>query len=72
MRGVSQDALRVLLAPIFAGEKPEIVFETVMQGRDGREYPAEICMQHFAREHPPILVAMVHDISDRRRLDAAQ
>jgi two-component system, chemotaxis family, CheB/CheR fusion protein len=72
MSGVSPEALRVLLAPIFAGEKPEIVFETVMRARDGREYPAEVCMQHFAREHPPILVAMVHDISDRRRLDAAE
>jgi two-component system CheB/CheR fusion protein len=72
MRGVKRDALRALLAPVLAGETREVVFETVMRGRGGREYPAEICMQHFAREHPPILVAMVHDISDRRRLDAAE
>jgi two-component system, chemotaxis family, CheB/CheR fusion protein len=71
MRGVSQEALRALLAPVLAGDRPEVVFETVMRARDGREYPAEICMQHFAREHPPILVAMVHDVSDRRRLEAA-
>lgn len=72
MRGVTREALGALLAPVLAGRQQEVVFETVMRGRDGREYPAEICMQHFAREHPPILVAMVHDISDRRRLDAAQ
>lgn len=72
MRGVSMEALRRLLGPVLAGDAPEVVFETVMRGRDGREYPAEMCMQHFAREHPPILVAMVHDISDRRRLEAAE
>ena len=72
MRGVSQDALHALLAPVLAGERAEVVFETVLRSRNGREYPAEICMQHFAGEHPPILVAMVHDISDRRRLEAAQ
>lgn len=71
MPGVSQEVMRGLLAPVLSGEKPDLVFETVMQGRDGREYPAEMCMQLFAREHPPILVAMVHDISDRRRLEAA-
>lgn len=75
MRGVSPEALRALralLAPVMAGERQEVVFETVMRGRDGREYPAEICMQHFAREQPPELLAIVHDISERRRLDAAQ
>jgi two-component system CheB/CheR fusion protein len=72
MRGVAQDALRALLAPVLSGDRREVVFEAVMRSRGGREYPAEICMQHFAREHPPILVAMVHDISDRRRLEAAQ
>ncbi len=70
MPGESQEALRALLAPLFAGEGTEVVFETVMRAQDGREYPAAICMQHFAREHPPILGAIVHDISDRRRLDA--
>jgi len=71
MRGVSRVALQALLAPVLAGERREVVFETVMCGRGGREYPAEICVQHFAQEHPPILVAMVHDITDRRRLEAA-
>ncbi|MBL6458459.1 PAS domain S-box protein [Belnapia sp. T6] len=71
MRGVSPEALKALIQPLIAGEQAEVVFETVMRARDGREYPAEICLQHFAREHPPILVAMVHDISDRRRLESA-
>ncbi|MDO9710687.1 CheR family methyltransferase [Paracraurococcus lichenis] len=72
MRGVPPEALRALLAPVLEGEKQEVVFETVMRGRDGREYPAEICMQHFAREHPPLLLAIVHDTTERRRLDAAE
>jgi two-component system CheB/CheR fusion protein len=59
------------------GSQKEIVFETSIRAADGREYPAEICMQHFSGEVPPILVALVHDTSDRsscktvERLDMA-
>jgi two-component system CheB/CheR fusion protein len=60
--------VKALLAPLMSAVKPEIVFETQIRAAEGREYPAEICMQYFAGEHPPILVAIVHDISDRQRL----
>jgi two-component system CheB/CheR fusion protein len=65
------DAIRTLLAPLLSGAEKEIVFETMIRSADGREYPAEICLQHFADEVPPILVAMVHDTSDRQRLSGA-
>jgi hypothetical protein len=39
MRGVTREALRPLLAPVPSGGTPEVAFETVMRGRDGREYP---------------------------------
>jgi two-component system, chemotaxis family, CheB/CheR fusion protein len=60
--------LQALLAPVIAGEKPEVVFETLIRSADGHEYPAEICMQHFSDEAPPILVAMVHDTTERQQL----
>jgi two-component system CheB/CheR fusion protein len=67
---VSIDQVRAMLAPLMTGAKPEIVFETVIRSADGSEYPAELCMQYFADEHPPILVAIVHDTRDRRQLAA--
>jgi two-component system CheB/CheR fusion protein len=73
MPGIQPAAVHALLAPLLRGDQPEVVFEAVMRTRDGREYPAEFCIQHMLEEQPPILVAMVHDISERRRLaqDAA-
>jgi len=66
--GVSTDEVRAMLAPLMSRAKPEIVFETTIRSADGREYPAEVCMQYFADEHPPILLAIVHDTSDRQQL----
>jgi len=63
--------LKTMIIPLIAGAKPEIVFETRIRAAEGREYPAEICMQYFAGEAPPILVAIVHDTSDRQQLDGA-
>jgi two-component system CheB/CheR fusion protein len=57
-----------MLVPLLNGRKPEIVFETQIRTASGSEYPAEICMQYFADEHPPVLVAIVHDITERQQL----
>lgn len=65
------DQLRRLFQPLFKGEKPEVVFETVIRAPSGRSYPAEVCMQYFGDEVPHVLVAIVHDTSERRQLGAA-
>jgi two-component system CheB/CheR fusion protein len=71
LRGIESSKVRSLLAPLISGEKAEIIFETVIQGGDTQSYPAEICMQYLPTEHPPILLAIVHDISDRQQLQPA-
>jgi two-component system, chemotaxis family, CheB/CheR fusion protein len=68
--GGAPEEVRALLDSLLNGAENEIVFETRLRTADGRDYPAEICMQHFAGEKPPILVAIVHDISDRKQLAA--
>jgi len=68
--GVPADALRLLIAPLIAGKRDEVVFETTIEARY-REYPAEICLQYFGKEDPPILVAIVHDTTERQRLGEA-
>lgn len=63
-------SLKRMFEPLLKGEKPEVVFETTIRSAEGREYPAEICMQHFGDEAPPVLVAIVHDTSEREQLAA--
>jgi two-component system CheB/CheR fusion protein len=65
---IDESEIRAMLAPLITSDKPEIVFETTISPADGGSYPAEICVQYFASEHPPILVAIVHDTSDRQQL----
>jgi len=62
--------LRALFQPLLSGGKREVVFETTIRSAKGRSYPAEICVQYFADEVPNILVAIVHDVSERQQLGA--
>jgi two-component system CheB/CheR fusion protein len=68
MPDMASEQLRGLLVPLIRSDKPEIVFETSLRRSDGEHHPVEICMQYFADELPPVLVAIVHDISDRQTL----
>jgi two-component system CheB/CheR fusion protein len=69
--GLAADDLRALIGPLLSGQEPEIVFETTIRTAAGSEYPAQLCMQYFADEVPPILVAIGHDTSERKQLLAA-
>jgi two-component system CheB/CheR fusion protein len=68
LAGDAASNLRTTLVPLLNGTRSEIVFETTIRSAE-REYPAEICMQYFANEHPPILLAIVHETSERQQLD---
>jgi two-component system, chemotaxis family, CheB/CheR fusion protein len=65
------EEVRTLIGPLIRGERPEIVFETTIRSAQGRSYPAEMCMQYFGDEVPHILVAIVHDTSEREHLGSA-
>jgi two-component system CheB/CheR fusion protein len=69
--GVPPERLERLVEPLLAGDREEAVFEATMRSADGRTHPVEVCMQHFPDEDPPILVAIVHDTTERRSLHAA-
>lgn len=71
MPELSTEAFIALVAPLLSGDKAEIVFETMMETDHLTARPVEMCMQYFNQEHPPILVAMVHDIVERQRLGIA-
>ncbi|QCN98960.1 PAS domain S-box protein (plasmid) [Azospirillum argentinense] len=70
MPEVPAERFRALVAPLLSGDKQEVVFETVMQGSQRGPHPVEVCLQHFGGEQPPILVAIVHDTTERQHLGA--
>jgi two-component system CheB/CheR fusion protein len=68
--GIEADEVRALLAPLLSGAERDIVFETTIEAADGHRYPAEIGVQYFGDDAPPILVAVVHDTTERQLLGA--
>jgi two-component system, chemotaxis family, CheB/CheR fusion protein len=65
---VPEEDLRAFMTPLMDGKKQELVFETVLGIKADASYPAEVCMQYLKHEEPPIIVAIVHDTTDRSRL----
>ena len=65
---VPEEDLRAFMAPLMDGKKQELVFETVLGSDVDSSYPAEICMQYLRHEIPPIVVAIVHDTTERGQL----
>ena len=43
------------------------IFETIHRRKDGTDYIVEIRLQLYANEQPPVFIAMVQDITERRR-----
>lgn len=68
MPDVTAERFMTLVKPLLSGAKDEVVFETMLDGRDRGGYPVEIRLQYFPDEAPPILVAIVHDTLERQRL----
>lgn len=68
------DAARfhALIEPLRRGERPAIRFQTVHRHRDGHDIPVEIFLQHVQPpDEAPRFIAIVSDISERLRSEAA-
>ncbi|GMR07835.1 MAG: hypothetical protein BMS9Abin26_0839 [Gammaproteobacteria bacterium] len=64
-----RDTFSDLLDPLRSGKLNQVHFETLHQRKDGSVYPVEILLQAFLTEAPPIFVAMVTDISERKEAE---
>jgi len=62
-----EDAIR----PLRDGEKNIIVFRTIHKRKDGSHYDVEIHLQLMHKETPPVFVAIVQDISERKIVELA-
>lgn len=64
---IDEAEFRKIAKPLFDGDRSRIIFETVHQRRDGSVYPVEIRLQLSHSEVPPVFLANVQDITERRK-----
>jgi len=62
----TKQSFESLIAPLRRGETRALVFETAHKRKDGRLYPVEVRLQLSQTESPPVFVAIVQDITERR------
>ncbi len=68
---LSSDQFAKILAPLRSGKLEYIIFKTEHERKDGTIYPIEVRLQLSSNETPPIFVAIVQDITDRKRSEEA-
>ena len=63
----TQNQFEALIGPLRRGEEEQISFETVHQRKNGSHYPVEVRLQLSSSEKPPVFIAIIQDISERKR-----
>ena len=63
------DILSRFLEQLSAGKQSEITFETTHRRKDGSHYPIDMTLQISREQSPPCFVAIVQDISERKRAE---
>ncbi|MDZ7750295.1 MAG: PAS domain S-box protein [Gammaproteobacteria bacterium] len=61
---------RALIAPLLAGTRERLTFETVHRHRDGRDIPVEVFLQYInPPDQAPRFIAVVRDITERKQAE---
>jgi diguanylate cyclase (GGDEF)-like protein/PAS domain S-box-containing protein len=66
---LSQKAFRQLTQPLFDGSESRIIYETLHRRKNGTVYPVEVRLQLSHSEVPPVFLANVQDITERRKIE---
>jgi len=66
---LDRDSLAAIVEPLRTGDVERVQFETVNRRRDGSTYPVEVRMQLLGTESPPLIAAVVLDITARHVAD---
>ena len=61
-----EQSFAALVEPLHRGEKELLIFETEHQRKDGSLYPVEVRLQLSRTEAPPVFVAIIADITERK------
>ena len=67
--GFDRAGFEALLAPLYQDNQDVLVFETEHRRKDGTLYPVEVRLQLSRAEIPPVFVAIILDISERKRTE---
>ncbi len=65
------ESFAAAVAPLRSGEKELLVFETEHRRKDASLYPVEVRLQLSWTETPPVFLAVVADITERKRAERA-
>ncbi|MDH3597140.1 MAG: PAS domain S-box protein, partial [Rhodospirillales bacterium] len=55
-----------LIAPLHEGLRDQVVFSTLHRRKDGSTYDVEVRLQLSRTERPPVFVAVIQDITERK------
>ncbi len=61
--------LKELFATLIDKKQVQVSFESESKRKDGTTYPVEIRIQYFELEDPPLIYAIVEDISDKKAME---
>jgi len=64
-----RESFEELLAPLRGGEQSAVSFVTTHKRKDGSLYPVEVRLQLSSAEQPPLFVAIIQDITERRKAE---
>jgi diguanylate cyclase (GGDEF)-like protein/PAS domain S-box-containing protein len=65
----TKQSFEALVAPLRRGEQDTITFVTTHRRKDGTLYPVEVRLHLSSTESPPAFVAIIQDITDRRKTE---
>lgn len=70
IKPMGRDAFETMIAPLRAGAREQLQFETTHQRKDGSRYPVQVRLQLVTGGERPLFLAVVEDLTERQRLDA--
>ena len=65
----TRQSFETLLTPLRRGEQDLVAFVTTHRRKDSSTYPVEVHLHLSQSEHPPVFVAIIQDITERKRTE---
>ena len=69
LEDISENTFHRLTQSLFEGKRSQVVLESVFKRKDNTHYPVEIRIQLSHSEVPPVYLANVQDISERKETE---
>ena len=66
---MTRDKFLSYIEPLRNGERDQVRFETVHKRKNGSTYPVEVRLQFSPEEKPPVYVAIILDITEKKKTD---